>query len=112
LIRFIAFLLGKQYEPCKGCEILKQQITFVNDEKKQLSDVLLSIVRPQAVESTPVEFKPITTTASVFSRRRAVLEARDREEAKILKDSNNLGKPDDSIRELEHQLGIEEEKEA
>ena len=84
----------------------------MNEEKKQLTNTLLEIVRPKVVESAPQELNLIQQTSALFSRRRAAIEAKDREEAKILKQSTNLGKPDDRLREvevLETELGIEKE---
>jgi hypothetical protein len=115
LIRFITFLLGRPYETCKSCETLKQQLAFVNDEKRQLTETLLSIVRPKTVEAAPIEINPITTTAGLFSRRRAALEARDRQEAQILREAKHIGKSDDNLKnvdnidKLEKELGIEGE---
>jgi|SRR5712664_987030 len=112
MIRFISFLLGKHYEPCKSCETLKEQLAFERDEKKRLTDTLLQIISPKAVESQPIEINQIAQSSALFSRRRAALEQKDREEAKILRSSTNLGKPDDRLKEvesLEHELGISEE---
>jgi len=112
------FLLGKPYETCKSCETLRAQLAYVNDEKRQLTETLLNIVQPKVVESAPIEINPVISTSGLFSRKRAALEARDREESRILRESKNLGKPDiliskkdESIKNLENELGIEEEKE-
>lgn len=113
MIRFISFLLGKPYETCKSCETLKEQLKYVNDEKKQLTETLLRIVSPKAIETPPIELNQISQTSAIFSRRRAALEAKDREEARILKNSTNLGKPDDKLKDiekLEKELDVEEEK--
>ena len=115
MIRFICFLLGKDYEPCKSCETLKQQLDFVNVEKKELTETLLSIVKPKVYEAPPQEIQPISNTSALFSRRRAALEAKDRESAKILRGSTNLGKPDDRLKDiekLEDELSIQHEEKA
>jgi hypothetical protein len=111
MIRFIMFLLGRPYETCKSCETLKQQLAFVNDEKKQLTETLLSIVKPKTFESPPVELNPIVATSGLFSRRRAAMEERDRMEAKILSEKKNLGVPDNlkDINQLEKELDIPQE---
>lgn len=106
------FLLGRPYETCKSCETLKQQLAFVNDEKRQLTETLLSIVKPKTYEAAPVALQPIAQSAGIFSRRRSALEAKDRAEAQILTEAKHLGKPDDnlkSINQLEKELGVEEE---
>lgn len=99
------------FEVCKSCETLKQQLAYERDEKKQLTETLLSIIKPKTFETVPVELNPVTQTAGIFSRRRAVLEAKDREEARILQEGKHLGKPDDKlvlIEKLEKELGVEE----
>lgn len=111
MIRLILRLLGiKDFEVCQSCETLKQQLAFVNEEKKQLTETLLAIVHPKVMEAAPVELSPIVQTSALFSRRRAALEAKDRAEAKILQEKKHLGMPDDikSIEQLEKELGVEE----
>ena len=115
MIRFICFLFNKQYEPCKGCETLKSQLAIANEDRERLTDTLLEILRPKVVEAAPIEINQIAQTSALFSRRRAALEAKDREEAKILKQSTNLGKPDfvtdkTTTERLEAELGIEKEE--
>lgn len=120
MIRLLLRLFGiKDFDTCKSCETLKEQLEFERSEKKQLTETLLNIINPKAVEAAPVELNPITQTSGLFSRRRAALEARDRETAKIQNEGKFLGKPDipaklvnpnagKSIESLEKELGIEE----
>src|ERR1035437_10198150 len=91
-----------------------------------------SVIRCQKmVEAAPVVLAPFAQTAGTFGRRRAILEAKDREVAKILTEANYLGKPDlpvnprqtgiidniiksdyvgsAQIQNLEYELGIEKE---
>jgi hypothetical protein len=118
LIRLLLRLFGiKDFDLCKSCETLKQQLEYERDEKQRLTDTLLSIIKPKTYEAPPQELQPIATTAGLFSRRRSALEERDRLQARILQDSKHLGKPDNlknikSIDKLEQELGIEEMKEA
>lgn len=77
--------------------------------------MLLNIIKPKEFEAPPVEMNQIAQTSVLFSRRRAALEARDREGAKILKQSKSLGKPDfvtDQIttERLEAEMGIVEKE--
>lgn len=122
MLRFICFLLGKPYETCKSCETLKQQLAIANEERQRLTDTLLEIIKPKVVEAPPQEIQPIVSTSGLFSRRRAALEERDRQEAKIKAEGKHLGKPDDelkkinfitpatkSVEDLEKELGVEEE---
>ena len=112
MIRFISFLLGREYESCKSCQTLKEQLIYQRDQTDRLTNVLLDIIKPKTVESQPVEINQIQQSSALFSRRRAALEAKDREEARILRNSTNIGKPDDSLKSassiesLEHELGI------
>lgn len=118
MIRFISFLLGKPYETCKSCEILKEQLIYERDNNQRLTNTLLDIIKPKTIEAPPVEINQIAQSSAIFSRRRAALEAKDREEAKIIKGSTVLGKPDKevipqqglSIENLEKELGVEEAK--
>jgi tRNA/tmRNA/rRNA uracil-C5-methylase (TrmA/RlmC/RlmD family) len=114
MIRFLCFIFNKPYETCKSCQTLKEQLAYERDEKRQLTETLLRIVSPKIeVQQEIREIEPVIQTSGLFSRRRAALEARDREEAKILKTSTNLGKPDDKLKEiekLETELGIEEKE--
>lgn len=121
MFRFISFLLGRQYEECKGCEILKQQLYIVNEEKRQLTQTIIDIVKPQppAIQHvTSGTTVPITAVSS-FSRRRAAREVRDREEAKALRDSPFIAKPDDindkivdnAVEKLEKELHLTDEME-
>lgn len=111
MIRLILRLLRiKDYEVCKSCETLKEQLAFERDEKKRLTDTLIAIVSPKLVVETPVqELKPVVNSAGLFSRRRKALEEKDRLEAKIIADTAHLGKPDNlkEIEKLEQEMGIE-----
>ena len=112
MIRLILRLLNiRDYEVCQSCETLKQQLNFANEEKKQLTETLLNIIKPKVYEAPSQEIVPIVQAGGLFSRRRAALEARDREQAKILQEAKHLGKPDNlkDISKLEEGLGIEEE---
>jgi hypothetical protein len=116
LIRLFLRLFGiKDFEPCQSCETLKQQLAYVRDDNLRLTNTLLDIVKPKTYEAPPVELNQIAQSSALFSRRRAALEERDRQQAAILKQSKNLGKPDGvdinsskSIDELEKELQINE----
>jgi hypothetical protein len=116
LTRFIAFLLGRDWEPCRSCENLKQQLEFERSEKRLLIDTLVGIVKPKEVEAAPIEINQIQQSSALFSRRRAALEERDRQEAKIRAEKKFMGVPDNlrdevinPVKILEDELGITEE---
>jgi hypothetical protein len=76
-------------------------------------ETLLRITNPKVIEVPVQELAPVVNTSALFSRRRAALEAKDREEARILRQSTNLGKPDDKLAEinkLETELGVDEKE--
>jgi len=103
----------KDFEPNETISVLKEQLKIANEENHRLTDTLLNILQPKAVEATPIELNQIASSSAIFSRRRAALEAKDREEARIIKSSTNLGKPDfvtDKIttEQLEKELNVEE----
>lgn len=113
MIRVLLRLFGiKDFEVCASCENLKEQLQYERSTNKQLTETLIRIISPKAVESIPVELNPIQQTSALFSRRKAAMEQRDREEARILKNSTNIGKPDEfaktdgRIEQLEKELGI------
>ena len=124
MIRFILRVFGiKDFEPCSSCENLKQQLEFERGEKKLLIDTLVLIVKPKEVEAAPVEIAPVQQSSALFSRRRAALEEKDRQEAFIIAQQKHLATPDSrianprntgvitniqAIEELEKELGVEE----
>lgn len=116
MIRLLLRLLRiTDFEVCESCKTLKEQLSYERAEKQQLTETLLSIIKPKAYEAPTQEINPVINTSALFSRRRAALEAKDREEAMIKRNSTNLGKPDDvlqavnknrDISQLEIELGI------
>lgn len=123
MIRLFLRLLGiKDFNVCASCETLKEQLAFERSEKKQLTETLLSIVKPKVIEAAPIEMNQIAQSSAIFSRRRAALEAKDRQEAQILTEAKHIGKPDidvkgqslksssndNTVESLEDELGIKE----
>lgn len=112
MIRLLLRLLRiHDYEICLSCKTLKEQLSYERSEKAKLTETLLNILQPKVIESSPVELSPIQQSAGTFARRRAALEAKDREEAKILREAKHLGVEDNikEINNLESELGIEKE---
>lgn len=109
----LRFLNIRDFDTCKSCETLKLQLEYERAEKSKLTETLLNILSPKVVESAPIELSPIAQSAGTFARRRAALEAKDREEAKILREAKHIGKPDNlkdisSVEALETELGVKE----
>lgn len=114
MLRFISHLFKLNYEVCQSCSTLKEQLEYERAEKAQLTQTLLNIINPKAIEAAPVIMQPVQQTGGLFARRRAALEERDRQEARILREKKNLGIPDkigkddsiNSILKLEEELDI------
>lgn len=113
MFRFISHLIGRPYEECKSCEVLKQQLEMVNQEKRDLLDTLLGVVNPKVVDQPSVVLQPIAPKAMLWRQRRAMLEEQDRETAKKMRDdplrgkSDNQGQVSKEIEQLEKELGVE-----
>lgn len=108
---------------CQSCETLKHQLEIANYEKRQMLDTILRMGSPQP-QSVPVR---IEVPESIKSRtipwvvRKQMLEAEDREKAKLMRAAENKAAPakeipvektqEESIAELEKELGIDEAQE-
>lgn len=87
---------------------------MANEEKKELTSTLLAIIKPTPPALPENTNQPVKlAVAQTFSRRRQVLEERDRLAAKTVRESTILGKPDNAttrdIDKLEKDLGIIDE---
>lgn len=115
------------YESCKSCDTLRQQLTYANQEKKELLETILSLTRP--VVHIPTEevrsLENFNQAKGTFARRRAALEENERRKVQITKNSPFIAKPSESILkepvqhitsqsvdELERELGIDEKTNA
>jgi hypothetical protein len=75
---------GVTEPPCKSCEILQRQLDVVNYEKQQLLNSILA--KPVEQEMKKEEYQPILQKKHIpWAVRRQMLEAEDREKAKLLK---------------------------
>lgn len=121
MTRFLAFLFGREWEPCTSCINLKEQLEFERSEKRLLIDTLVAIVKPKEVEAPPVEINQIQQSSALWGRRKAALEEADRQQAKILAEKKFVGMPDNprhtgritnitTVDELEKELGIDEKE--
>ena len=123
MLRFISHLFKLGFEPCKGCEILKQQLAISNENNARLEETLIGLLNPKVIEQPVREVPPLKKTAVTFTQRREMLEAKDRQTSQVLKTSPFVAKPDDIIKEidkskpagdpgnietLEKELGVEE----
>lgn len=113
MIRFLCYLFGWEYEPCKTCEVLKQQLAVAQGDNAKLVDSIISIAKPETYETgttSPIELTP--RAIGMPSRQRAFYEARDRKTVEDIKrHSSVIGKaddPKDKVDELEEELGIKQ----
>jgi len=113
LIRLLLRLFRiTDYDICLSCSTLKEQLVYERAEKAKLTETLLNIINPKAIEQPIVELQPLSTSSASFTKRRAALEEKDRQEAKILRESKVLARPDftqktdSSILNLEQELGV------
>ena len=93
-------LFGVEPFPCNSCETLRGQLESVNFEKKILLDRLLNPSVPVVQEKE--EYEPIKPKNIPWIVRKQMLEAEDREKAKLMRLKTE---------ELEKELGIPEVKE-
>lgn len=123
MLRFISHLFKLNYETCKGCEILKQQLAIANENNNRLEETLIGLLNPKVIEQPIREVPPLKKQATTFTQRREILEAKDRQTTQVLKTSPFVAKPDDiikavesakpagdpgNIEKLEAELGVEE----
>jgi len=128
MIRLLMFLLGKDYEPCKSCQTLKDQLELSNMENQRLTDTLLNILQPKIQEAPVHEIPNLKRPALTFTRRRAELEQQDKIKAAAMKSPlaavpddklKNMVKPKEdtklenkpqTLEELEEELGVTSEQ--
>jgi len=92
---------------CESCETLKMQLAIANDEKRQLLNQILYKPEPEVKVDTS-ELKPVSTLSHTGSWRvrQQMLEAEDREKAKILNREMKSPVATISTADLEKELDI------
>lgn len=113
----------RDYESCKSCETLKNQLRFVNAEKMELMETLIQLTRPKVVipSGEPKILNPLQQAGGTFARRRSVLEDMHRKRDDTIQTSPFIANPDDvkpepkkhitmeTIESLEKKLGFADE---
>lgn len=101
-------------EECKTCMVLKEQLTFMREQNKQLTDTLAGLLAPKIrVDTEPVVLQPIAGQAGTWNRRRRELEVQAARTAQISKTSPLIAKVEGvrgtaaTVDELEEELGLE-----
>lgn len=94
--------LKREFKVCESCETLKQQLAIANIEKSQLLTRLLEKPEPE-VRTIQSEEPKIITPHMPWAARRQMIEAEDRERAKLLRDAPKptmVSKTEDLEREI------------
>lgn len=86
---------------CLSCETLRDQLARVNEEKKLLLESILESVKPK-VEAVPPEIKIEKPSFIPWRVKKEMLEAEDREKARLLKNKQN----ELTIEDLEKEMDI------
>ena len=88
-----------KFEPCKGCEVLKQQLDIANEEKKLYHDTFLEILKPKVSEpiSNEIRVPAIPQGPMLLSRRKAILAEEDRQRARVEANSPHIARSDNDI---------------
>lgn len=98
--------LKKEYKTkvCESCETLKIQVEQLRYDNERLVNRVLEKPEPIREPSLPSgDMKPIGNKFTSWRMRQQMLEAEDRQRAKILKDR------DTEIKDLETELGVDAE---
>lgn len=98
---------------CKSCEVLREQLSVVNFEKKQLMDNLL--VKPAPVQVEHVQPEPIAPKMVPWHIKRQMLEEQDRALAATIRRQKEdaakaVSNSEISVEELEKELAIGSEE--
>jgi len=103
VIREILFKwFGIEKELCASCETLRLQLEIANYEKRQMLDTILSFTKPPEIRLPETkEIEPVIPKAVPWAVRRQMLEAEDKERARIMKQKQ------EEIAELEKQVGVD-----
>lgn len=90
MIRLLCIIFHIPYETCKSCETLKEELRFMREENKRLSQCLVDIASPAKKETVQQFVAPAANHPLLFSRRREELERQDRERAAARANSGPL----------------------
>lgn len=102
MLRALFALLGKEYEPCKSCEVLKQQLEVANREKHEILELTINLFKPAPMPlNTGSPMTPIGGHKLLRHRIREK-EREDKETAKVLARQ----KQEEEIAKKEVKLGV------
>ena len=91
-------------QTCKSCETLERQLEIANEDKKKLLEIILERNKVSENDNPPAfNYEQVKPKAIPWSVRRQLLEAEDREKARIL---NSQNREQQEITKLEKEIGI------
>ena len=104
-------LLGKPYEPCKSCGILKVQLELANAERERLVNSIINLIKPNEIKIEDKVLEPVKPKSIAWRERKRMLEEDSRSQAaavRSLKEFSDKANKN-SIENLEKELGIDED---
>ena len=101
--RILEKWFGLSPDVCETCEILRFQLEESNRERKELLHKLLNKDEPKPPVFSEDELKPVQSQFIPWRVRQQMLEAEDRQKARLLNDKAK------EIADLEKEVGISEE---
>ncbi len=97
--------------PCQSCETLKMQLAIANHEKQELMNTILSsLKKPEETTAPAVDYEKIKPRMATWNVRRQMLEAEDRNAARLMAEQQKKKAINEDIEKLEKELGVEEVK--
>jgi hypothetical protein len=112
MLRFISHLFKLNYEACKSCYILENQLSIVRAENERLLQTILGFVKPEVIPQSQRQVEPIIPKSMAWHTRKRLLENEARAEARLFREAKELNKKlgiDESIDDLEKELGVNED---
>ena len=88
---------------CQSCETLKEQLVLVSAEKQKLLEVILEKNRTSIEPVAEIDYKELRPKQTSWNVRRQLLEAEDREAARLIRERS---KEQQEIDKLEREIGI------
>lgn len=98
--------IRKENKTCESCENLKFELAQVRLENSRLLDHILA--KPVPEPEVKQEFiKPVLPNMIPWRVRQQMLEAEDRQKARLMKEHTNKEPKSNTVEELEKELGVE-----
>src|SRR5215510_5269851 len=110
-------MFGRSYNPCRCCEVTERQLNIVNEEKRELMNTILDLVKPAPTQNQIPFVTGMQQIPQVVRSPSARWDVRLREkerQARELKSTTEILKHDrpeirSEVEKLEAELGINED---